>query len=535
MHNDLRMSGAVWRRSALAALLATASALGVGAFAQGAAAEDKEAKAFVDSLYAKRIETVQRTRDSDDDVALMREMLDIAPTLPKQPDARSVLYARVGEMAKQARAGFGVAFEALEALEKHNPRHPACGDEAKLDLYQAWYRGVDRDEREPVAAQYFEKLVAAADAALERGDHAQAKRWYSEAGSVHRVARLDGEFDLRAKLVETRAVERLQQEIDQLQSAVRDGLSPEQARRLVVLLALEMNQYERAASYAPLVKDDGFMKGLQSATALGGRAMAQQEDGEHPPSYWYMAGHWYAQMADEPNLTEKASERALSLARLALHRYVDSTAQDNIEKARAAILVRQLDERYAEKYGEKQADPRDIMRLLDPGKHMISGKPFTVEAGKIVLPAMSILSVPVEGGDQYAFTIKAEADGAKEIAMWVWLPIGDRNTLLWIDGGDTRYSRVEGLAGIKDSEKTMTMNLGKPVEYRIEVKQVKGDKTQMRIQVDGKEVWAWRDATSRLGDATFGDLPNKKHFAVRGGAGLVIEKIQLQRYDSKDD
>ena len=531
MHNDFANNGV---RLGLSAVLWLGLVLpGPGALAADDAAGDAEAKAFVDSLYSKRIDAVQKTRDADDDVALMTEMLDIAPTLPKQPDARSELYARIAEMSKKARAGFDIAFKALDALAKHNPKHPAAGRAARLEVYEAWYRGVDRDQRDEVGGKYFDALVAAADQALAQGDAASAKRWYNEAGSVQRVTRLERDFDLRDKLLEARGVERMQQEVEQLKAGVRDGLEPAKARRLVVLLALEMGQYEQASAYATLVKDEAFAKGLQAATAIGGTDLASQEDGEHPPSYWDLAGHWYAELADEPGLTDRAAERALLFARIALHRYIDATTQENLAKAQAAILVRQLDERYAKAYGPKEADPRDILALLDPAKHMISGKPFTVEDKKIILPPMSIMYVPVAGGDHYALTVKAQGGGSNEVAMWVWLPIGDRNTLLWLDGGENHYSRIEGLQGFENSPKTMRFMPGKPVEVRIEVKLQAEDQVAIRISFDGEETWKWRGSVMKLGGPTFGELPNTKHFALRGGEGLMIEKIQIQRYEDK--
>jgi len=535
MHNVFRVNGAIRCRALVATALALVALVpAVETRAQDDAGEDQEARTFVDSLYAKRIQTVQRTRDTDDDLALMKEMLDIAPTLPAEPDARSVLYARIADLAIEAHAGFDVAFEALESLERHNPEHPAISTASRLDLYQAWYRGADRDERDAAALRYFEALVTAADATLERGDHAQAKRWYAEAGSVHRVARLDVEFDLRQKLVETRAVERIQQEIEQLKQGARNGLAPPRARRLVVLLALETGDYEQAATYASFIDDAGFVKGLKAAAALGGNRLSTRDDGEFPPSSAYLAGQWYAQLADEPALSDAAAERALRLARIALHRYIDSTVQESIEKARAAILVRQLDERYKETYGSTAASAINVVEQLDPERHKLSGAGFEVRDGKLYTKNKTIIHLPVEGLDWYALTMEVQFDADRDNGMQLWFPIGDRSARLYADYSDKRTTWFQGLAHLKAPDKPLRFNKETPVVIRLEVRALPDDQAAIGLDFEGRRVWEWKGNMAGLDEPSL-PPPNAKTFAVRMETDAVFNRIELERIDREAD
>lgn len=493
---------------------------------------EQQAKGFVDDLYAQRISAVQRTRDSEDDLALMAEMLDIAPTLPSDPvDAQAALYVRITEMTDRSRAGYDIAIKALDALAKYKPGHPSANAPARLELYAAWYRSVDREGRAAVAENYFDELVAAADAALGRGDHVSAKRWYSEAGSVLRVTKIERAFDLRAKLVQVRAIEQIEKDIKQLQdAAAREALRPAQAKRLVVLLAAELDRMDEAGTYAVFVDDKDFVKGLRSAIALGGRDLVTVVSSDHPPGHWFQAGNWYAQLADEPGLSERATKQAMELAMIALNRYIDTTTQDDIDKARAVILLRQLDERYTKAFGP-EVDESDLLKMLDPTKHTIGGAPFTVRDNKLILPPRSILHLPTEGGDHYKLTLAVEGDGSKLDALVVWVPVAGRSVRVFVDGGAHRQAMVEGLQRVAGSEKTMRLDPGNPAKVSIEVQTFKGGEAAIRLAFNGTKTWQWRGKASKLTDPPYGKPPEIKHFSVMGAAGLTIDSIKLETYD----
>ena len=137
-----------WCRLLLLASLTTALCFCPLASHQAAA---DEAGDFVQSLFGSRIEKVQQTRTPDDDLALMAEMLDVAPSLPQEPDARSAVYARIIGMTQKPLAGYDLAEQAMDRLAQDKPDHPLAGPEAKLTLYKDWYRNARRDNRRSVA------------------------------------------------------------------------------------------------------------------------------------------------------------------------------------------------------------------------------------------------------------------------------------------------------------------------------------------------------------------------------------------------
>ena len=490
---------------------------------------EKQAISFVESLYGERISKVQRTRDHDDDVALMGEMLEIAPTLPETPDARSALYVRVVEMAKRSRTGYDKALKALDFLAEHNPGHSSSDQRARLDLYSAWYRVVDQGGRAAVGEDYFQELLVAADTAMGHGELAQARRWYNEAGSVQRVTRVAQDIDLRERLTNLRAVEQMVRESEQLiKTANRGELRPEQARRLVLILALEQGGVQDAVAYGKAVGDKDFQQGLLAAAAFA-LASTDEQNSDALVRHAYHAGVWYAAMAEEENLSASGKRRAIESARKALRHYLSHTELNNVEKARSTIMLRQLDEQYAEAYGPK-VDENDLLAALDPEKHMIGGRPFKVKDGKVVLEESAILRIPAEGGDHYVLDVVAEGDGRSKNGLMIWLPVHGQTARLIVDGSTHHRTLVEGLSAIENSEEKMMVLPGKPIELRIEVRQLKDDQVSFRLWHSGEQVWAWRGGVDELTPPKYGAPPNKKHFAIAGASGLTIERARLHRY-----
>ncbi len=488
-----------------------------------------EGRAFVESLYGKRIEAVQRTRDDEDDLELMAEMLEIAPTLPDEPDAKTALYVRLAGMVDRSRAGHELALRALDALAEHNPGHPEAGPGRRLKVYASWYRAVDAGQRKQVAGVYFDELVAAAESAINSGDLVNAKRWFNEAGSVQRVNRLERAFNLRDKLGEVRAFERMHEELRELEAAAEaNAISPAKARRLVVLLVLEMARPEQARLYAVFLKDAGFAQGLEAAASVGGAEV--DDPGDHPPGHWAKAGNWYADLIDEPGLSEPAKERALVSARLMLARYVATTSKEDIEKARAVIRLRQLDELFEQQYAVK-GDETDLLKLLDPKKHVIDGKPFTFRKGELLLPSQTILHLPQVGGEHYEVSMTVEADGRERDALIIWLPVVDRSARLIVDGGKHRKSKVDGLLYIDGSERSMRLDAGVPAGIRVQVKIFSKDQAAIRVWVNDQQTWQWRGSIDKLTDAPYGKPPDIRHFAIRSAAGITIQSLGLKRFD----
>lgn len=495
--------------------------------------DDAQAKVFVDSLYGDRIRKAQRTREEDDDLELMSEMLDIVSTLPKQPDARTALYLRIVEMANTSKVGYEKALDALCELSEHNPKHPSSGAQAKLDVYSSWYRAGGRNSRVAVGADYFEALLSAADDALVRGDLINAKRWYNDAGSVQRVARIAQDVDLRERLVVLRGAEKRAREAGRLMELAKaDELRPEQARRLIVILALEQGNIAAAEPYGQAVADQNYLKGLQSAAAFGQTSGAEQTS-ETRVERAYYAGLWYAERSKEPDLSDRGKRDALELGREALRYHVSETQKNNVEKARATILLRQLDEQYAEAYGSKVSE-NNVLASLDPEKHMISGRPFTVVDGKVVLVDLAVLHLPIDGGAHYALDVVAEGDGRAKNGLMIWLPVGGKTVRLIVDGSTSHRTVVEGLKPIKDSAEKMLVLPGKPIQLRVEVRQLKDGQAALRLWHNGEQVWSWTGSVEEFAPPKYGTPPNENHFAIAGAEGLIIQSVVLNRYNEKD-
>lgn len=495
--------------------------------AQTGAGKD-EASKFVESLYGKKIEAAIRSRDTEDNIKLMTEMLEIAPTLPAEPDVKSVLYVRIVSMSQKSRVGHEQALQALDALAEHKPGHPLAGPTARLNVYEAWYRISDRRERKVVAQTYFDQLVVFAEQALTEKDADAAKDLYSKASSIQRVNRLESDVDIRQKLIEVRALDRRQDEVKELKAVADAGnLTPRQAKRLVVILAIEMAQIDEAKAYARLVEDQAFAKGLLAAAAVS------VEDGGGQsgltPGHYYEAGHWYAAQIDEPDLSEAGVQQALRLARQYLGTYIETTSQQSVDKARTVILLRQLDERFAKASGSGSGAGLDVIKLLDPDKHLLRGKSFKVADGKVEVADNTIMHLPVKAKGAYSISIKVTPLEARSNGMVVWMPVHGRTVKALFDRGEERVSRFYDFANLEVDGAKIRFDRDKEMSVRINVEPKEDGIVSLNIQVDDLPAWSWEGNSAEPSEPKYGMPPNPQSFSLMMGTKAVFSEIQINQ------
>lgn len=496
--------------------------------AQTGAGKD-EASKFVESLYGKKIEAAIRSRDTEDNIKLMTEMLEIAPTLPAEPDVKSVLYVRIVSMSQKSRVGHEQALQALDALAEHKPGHPLAGPTARLNVYEAWYRISDRRERKVVAQTYFDQLVVFAEQALTEKDADAAKDLYSKASSIQRVNRLESDVDIRQKLIEVRALDRRQDEVKELKAVADAGnLTPRQAKRLVVILAIEMAQIDEAKAYARLVEDQAFAKGLLAAAA------ASVEDGAGQsgltPGHYYEAGHWYAAQIDEPDLSEAGVQQALRLARQYLGTYIETTSQQSVDKARTVILLRQLDERFAQvDESDTGGRSQNVIRLLNPDKHLIKGNAFKVADGKVEVAHNTIMHLPVKAEGAYSISLKVTPLEARRDGLVVWMPVHGRTVRVFFDRGKNRASWFDGVQNLEVDGAKIRVERDKEMVVRIDVVPKEEGIVSLAVQVDDLPAWSWEGDSGELSVPKYGMPPHPQSFSVFMATKAVFSEIQINQ------
>ena len=150
----------------IAAVLAGAAGLTL------AQTQDQAEKLF-ESLYGKRIAAVRRTTTTQDDLALVKQMLEAVTIVKAEPDMVSLLCERACDLAVSAR-DCELAITAIETLRKHCPRlQPFC-DRKTLAVYERLYLRSGRQAKRSIAMKLVPRYLAQSARHADAGDHSAA-------------------------------------------------------------------------------------------------------------------------------------------------------------------------------------------------------------------------------------------------------------------------------------------------------------------------------------------------------------------------
>lgn len=317
------------------ALLVAALSLGITAHlsAEPNAVEDRatqQERATFEGLYQDKVRAALRTRDKEDDLELLDEMLSFAEEIPDDPGIRGLIY--IQSIALAASGGdITTMIEAAELLDKVWPGHASASVDNLVRLADRAYRGAPRDEKDRVAKPYLDLLLISAEQAAEIKDYKSAIAHSRQAYQVARSMKSTLEADIDHLVDHYTAENATANRIQLLTKAVeQNNKNRPAARELVNLLLIKRNDPQAASIYVQHTGDPE----LEELVMLSAKGVANASAAQA-----VRVGDWYVILSEEQQKNEHALQM-LSVARAWYARFLEVYPR----KDTLASRVRSMDE-----------------------------------------------------------------------------------------------------------------------------------------------------------------------------------------------
>lgn len=299
-----------------------------GESSTGATQRDRET---FDELYRDKLREVRRTRDPEDDLLLLDQMLTFAEQVPDDPGVQGLIYTEAIALAASG-GDLRAMMRAAELLEAHWPGDPAAASEKLIELAERAYQLASRDEREQVGGPYIELLLYEAEAAASREDYKSALARCRQAHAVARAIGSPHEEHLRALNKYYAAQSSVDERIDRLSQSLQ--ANPDNypaARELVELLLVKRDDPARANAFAKLTNDQELAElialsagGVEQASAAQALRvgdwylrLSEGQPDEYALGLLARARQWYARFLDTYPRKDTLASRVRSMDELA--------------------------------------------------------------------------------------------------------------------------------------------------------------------------------------------------------------------------
>ena len=471
------------------------------------------AREAFDGIFGERLKVVVATRDAADDLALAKEMLELARKSKGTPGVFILLCEHTYKLTSKNPKGLEIASHALQLLLDHFPEQKPDWLAAMVDVRQSQFAGtLKKKDKAEAGEALILALVMLGDLHLDQGKINDAMIAYRRAMSVARSIRFDRFEEIKAKLNAATTRQRLVRRAEQL--AARLAANPKDealARQLVQIYLVEMDNPVAAAEYALLLDDATLLENISRMTQ---EADSPSEDDSKS------LGQWYKELAATAGTDQ--TRFAMMVRAIFFHQefLVKHGADDLAGKAIAVsleILETELAKLEAKlekagikmvsKYGLRNKGGRviDLMRLIDTAKHTVSGtwqrKGPTLELTERSKHAK--IRFPVIPQGSYELTIEFTRI-AGDWSIGPILPVGEKGVSLQMSN-NTAGEYSSGLHKIQDKNATSNSTTrngalvtGKRYLLSIRVMLINDKDAKITVDMDGKPYLAWQGPMSDL-------------------------------------
>lgn len=150
-----------------------------------------DAKNDYQMIFGAEAKKVAGTKTKTDDAAFAAKLIKAATDMPDSPTLQVELYRKACQFGETGAAGYGVALEALELLEKAVPEEKAQWQLKKLGIMKHRFDASSGQARRSAAIPYVETIEIIADAKVAKGKWPEAKVLYTKALAIADYAKLD--------------------------------------------------------------------------------------------------------------------------------------------------------------------------------------------------------------------------------------------------------------------------------------------------------------------------------------------------------
>lgn len=546
------------------------------ALAAPALAED--AKQVFQSLFGEEWKKVQATRDTADDLALAKTLLDAAKTAKGQADLAELLCNNAYTLASRdaTKPGFDAAVDAMKLLAELVPDKAADANEKIVASLKARFgRAADPAEKATIGAALIDSYLALGDALEIAGDYSGAVRQYQQAKVLAKQVTSPHAASIDARIDAATQRDRLERRIAQLEDKVAADPANKQQRLDLIHLYVQLDK-ARAAS--PHARQSGDAELEKMVTLAAGKVS------EVPVAECLKLGEWYRDLGGKAEI-DSAKRSMLNRSSECLQRFIDNGKKEDLQVVKATLTIGRVKDDLAKldkaattataarptvdttKKPDK-GDEIDLIKLADPAKDATEGK-WEKSGGKVGITIDSTtdggwLNLPVEPQGDYEMNITFNRATGRAVAK-IFVPITpkggvkDRNgfsrsyspgvavTLGLDDGkigaiengvGSTYYSYYFEESSWKSAVFSRAIRFSNGKAYNLKIKvEHDGPKSEAKVTVSmgGEKYLAWRgDPTnSNVQSYRNGTTPAIAAYNTSTRSSAVFTNATLQIIDGE--
>lgn len=294
---------------------------------------DADAQSDFDQLFGPQLKKVQSTSTTDDDLALAKDLLNLAGESTSEAKLLTVLCEHAFELGRKNTDGYGTAIDALKLLAENVPTQRIKAMDQQADLLVRLAARGTPDQKADAGPALVQIRLALGDANAEKSNWAEAASQYRQASAAARRFDTDSIALASSKLKGLFKLRTLTQRVASLEEKLlRDATDSKAAAELVEIYLVELNQPARAKALAPRLTDPALKT---IATHAGDDPETVDEASS------LVLAEWFATQSASKPLVTKARLLDQSIANY--QRYLDVHKTSDLARKKAALNVARLE------------------------------------------------------------------------------------------------------------------------------------------------------------------------------------------------
>lgn len=467
-----------------------------------------EAAKTFDEMFGAELKRVAGTRDSADDLTLAKALMGMVREESTKPAMAGRLCHAVYDLCAPLADGGDLAMDAMRQCAEVAPEQRADCQEKILLLLRKAYAKARGDARVRVGAVLLDAMTEAAESMVAAARYTDALRTLRQATAVASSIRSARRNRILYEIRRVTALDRTRKQVSVLEAKLKDDPSDEAAAtRLVELYLIELDQPDKALEYLRPDADES----LRTYIPLAVKAPADLAE-----QVCMELGTWYHGLSEKGGVTGKPL--MLRRARTYLERFLELHQGTDLVATKAKLLLEKIEADLAKlEPPEPLGRWVDVLRLIDPDKHTVSGRwtrrgTMLATARAFGPPTSSRVLIPVKPKGDYEIRVKFNrTDGDSSVDLI--LPVGTKGVVLALSRSGGQVSGLCDIKG-KDCGENDTKKPGRLTNDKVHTVtakvSVRGDDAHIEATLDDSKLVDWKGPVSDLACPESWSLPDKE-------------------------
>lgn len=290
------------------------------------------AESDFNQLFGDQIKEVRSTSNLDDDIALCKDLLNLANKSTNEKEMLVVLCTNVYELARRNENGYPVAIDALQLIIDHVPLQQLDAMDKKANLLVRLAARGSSDQKAEAGLELVQLRLAMGNLYAEKDEFVNAASQYRQASAAAR--RFDPDkikltSEKLKSLIQQRTITKRAQSLEEL--LLRDANNTNAATELTEIYLVDLNQLGKARALASRFSDSD----LKLVATHAGDAPASLNE-----STSLALAQWFAK--ERPGMSASTRARLLDLSIAHYRQYLSAHAKPDLMRKKAELVVSQL-------------------------------------------------------------------------------------------------------------------------------------------------------------------------------------------------